>query len=960
MTDTFRKKLIEVSLPLEAINAASAREKSIRHGHPSTLHLWWARRPLAACRAVLFAQLVDDPSAWPDKFPTEEEQEEERARLHRIIEYLVKWENTTNERVLDAAKREIARSVAWNRGEEPPVEPEAVAQYLLDHAPPVYDPFCGGGSIPLEAQRLGLRAYGSDLNPVAVMISKALVEFPPKFAGLPPVNPEAQKKLREGGSWSSKGAQGLAEDVRYYGQWMRDEAEKRIGHLYPKVDLPSEYGGGKATVIAWLWARTVASPNPACKGAHVPLVRSFDLSTKKGKRAWVEPIVDQSNNSYRFEIRTGQGEAREGTVVRGQARCLISGESVPLSYVRKEAQSGRLGVRMMAIVAEGRRRRIYLPPTTQMVNIAESAQPKWAPDEFVTTPSHDVDRLPMYGMKTWGEAFTKRQLAALTTLVELVAEAREQILIDASAAGRSSDTTALADGGAGATAYSDAVSVYLAFAVDKVANLGSTICSWMSDRGAFRETFARQAIPMVWDFAEANPFSGVGGNFSTPIEKISKSIEFAPAGQEGTIFQADATSSNLDQCTLISVDPPYYDNIGYADLSDYFYVWLRRSLRSIFPKLFGTMLVPKTEELVATPDRHGGREKAEAFFLDGMTRAMQRMAVRSDENYPAAIYYAFKQTEVAEEGIASTGWATFLDAVIKSGYSVDGTWPVRTEGSGRIVARGTNALASSIVLICRKRLENAATATRSEFLRALKSELPGALKLLQEGSIAPVDMAQASIGPGMAIFTRYARVLESDDRPMTVKTALQLINQALDEYLSEQEGDYDADTRFAITWFDSYGMDTEAFGSAETLAKARNVSVQGVVAAGIFEARGNKARLLQREELWDEWTPAIDDRLTVWECTQYLIRRLEGEGGEAAAATLLNDIAAVPGRGFPVEAVKDLAYRLYGICERKKWANEATAYNGLVVAWPELTKLAAQMAGDTGPAEPQLNLAGDA
>src|ERR1700688_1148083 len=304
-TNAPRKKLIEVSIPLEAINVASAREKAIRHGHPSTLHLWWARRPLAACRAVLFAQLVDDPSSWPDRFPTENDQDAERKRLHKVIERLVPWEASNDEAILNEARWEIARSVAWGQGEEPPPNDDgkAILDYLQTKAPPVYDPFCGGGSIPLEAQRLGLRAYGSDLNPVAVLISKALVEIPPKFAGKPPVNPKAQAELKRGGKWNGKGAQGLAEDVRYYGQWMRDEAEKRIGHLYPKAKLPD---GSEATVIAWLWARTVRSPDPAARGAMVPLVSSFMLSTKDSKKTWVEPVIDPAApEGYRFEVKTG-------------------------------------------------------------------------------------------------------------------------------------------------------------------------------------------------------------------------------------------------------------------------------------------------------------------------------------------------------------------------------------------------------------------------------------------------------------------------------------------------------------------------------------------------------------------------------------------------------------------------------------------------------------------------------
>ena len=929
-----RRKLIEVALPLEAINAASSREKSIRHGHPSTLHLWWARRPLAACRAVLFAQLVDDPSAHPDKFPTEEAQERERQRLFRIIEDLVLWENTTNETVLERARAEIRKSCG-------------------DDLPPVYDPFCGGGSIPLEAQRLGLKAYGSDLNPVAVMISKALVEIPPKFAGLPPVNPEAQAELKRGGAWNGKDAQGLAEDVRYYGQWMRDEAFKRIGHLYPQVDLPPEHGGGKATVIAWLWARIVECPNPACK-ALLPLVSNYALSTKKGKQAWMEPMIDRGSTppSVRFEIRTGVGEPPPPTKQgRGATfKCPCCGTIASATHVKAEGGSGRMGAQLMAIVAEGNRRRVYLPASNGQEAIAKSAKPSWAPDQELPKNPRWFSP-PAYGMLTYEDLFTPRQLVALTTLSDLVQEARELVLADAKAVGLTNDDQSLADGGTGAEAYADAVDVYLALAASKLADNNSTICSWMPGikYEVVRNTFSRQALPMVWDYAECNPFARSSGDYYEQVLRIAKVLEISLANENldsSEIKQIDASSLSEKNNFILSTDPPYYDNIGYADLSDYFYVWMRRSLRPIFPNLFGTMLVPKVEELVATPYRHEGKENAEKFFLEGMTQAIHRMAEQSSREFPATIYYAFKQAEVEAEGIASTGWATFLEAVGSSGFTVVGTWPVRTERSARSVSIGTNALASSIVLVCRKRPENAPVTTRADFLKALKRELPTALKLLQQGNIAPVDMAQASIGPGMAIFTKYSKVLESDDTPMTVKTALQLINQALDEYLSEQEAEYDPDTRFAITWFETHGMDTGPYGTAETLATARGVAVAGVVEAGILEARGGNVRLLRRDEMPDEWDPATDKRLCVWECAQHLIRVLETEG-EGAAAGLLARLGA---RG---EVARDLAYRLYGICERKKWADEARAYNGLVIAWPELTRLAART-GPSGSAQEEL------
>ncbi|MCL6590156.1 MAG: DUF1156 domain-containing protein [Firmicutes bacterium] len=918
----YRKKLIEVALPLEAINRESAREKSIRHGHPSTLHLWWARRPLAACRAVLFASLVDDPSSRPEQFPTEEAQDKERQRLFKIIEDLVKWENINNETVLNAAREEIRRSTGGN-------------------PPPVYDPFCGGGSIPLEAQRLGLEAYAGDLNPVAVLITKALIEIPPKFAGQAPINPEARSKnFNE--QWP--GAAGLAEDVRYYGKWLRDEAEKKIGHLYPKVKLPKEYGGGEATVIAWLWARTVKCPNPAC-GAEMPLVRSFWLSTKKGKKAWVEPVIDYVAKSIQFTVKTGDGEVREGTVNRRGATCVLCNTPVAFDHIRAEGQAGRIGVRMMAVVAEGEHGRVYLETESSQLSILKDIiKPSWIPNFDLPYNPRDF-KTPNYGMTTFADLFTPRQLTALTTFSDLIALTRENVYQDAVAAGLSDDDRGINDGGTGAAAYADAVATYLALAVDRLSDYNSTICSWHSGRDTIRNTFARQAIPMTWDFAEGNPFSSSTGNFMGAVDWVSETIGLLPCSPSGIVLQQDATSLNpIGTKMVFSTDPPYYDNIGYADLSDFFYVWLRRSLINVYPDLFQTIMVPKTEELVATPYRFSGdKAQAKTFFEDGLHHTFRNIFERQNNEFPLTVYYAFKQaenddTEEEEEtgNVASTGWETMLEGLLQSGFSIHGTWPMRSELSNRPVAMGTNALASSIVLVCRPRAKDATTITRREFIAALKKELPGALKNLQHGNIAPVDLAQSAIGPGMAVFSRYEKVLEADGSPMTVRAALQLINQILDEYLSEQEGEYDSDTRWALAWFEQFGQEEGLFGEAETLSKAKNTSIQGMVEAGILQARAGKVRLLKRDELPEDWDPSQDKRLTVWEMTQQMIRTLQTKGEQEAAKLL----QVLGGKG---ENARDLAYRLYAICERKGWAQEALAYNTLVTAWPRLKELALEV-----------------
>ena len=1101
------KKLIEVALPLDAINAASVREKSIRHGHPSTLHLWWARRPLAAARAVIFSQMVDDPSVHPDRFPTAQAQARERERLFGIIRELVKWENTNDEKVLGQAREEIRES--WLRTCAGNADhPRAAEWFDPDRLPAFHDPFAGGGALPLEAQRLGLEAHASDLNPVAVLINKAMIEVPPRFAGKPPVNPDAQAEFARGGRWNGKGAQGLAEDVRYYGRWMRDEAEKRIGHLYPKVEITAamaqerpdleRYVGRKLTVIAWLWARTVKSPNPAFAHVDVPLASTFMLSTKKGKEAWVEPVVE--GDGYRFTVKAGllgtgvpkdgalgnvgvrgrnarpatdrrsgsegppdpknagvpkdgnpgngvsrgdtgvppaqasrhgplgNGVSREDTGVSeggnpgsagvppppssfprkresmrpGNAgapptqgtklgrganfRCLMSDAPIPGDYIKAEGKAGRMGARLMAIVAEGDRGRVYLAPTPEHEERAREADPGWRPDGDVPARLTGGTCVP-YGLTTWGDLFTPRQLVALTTFSDLVTEAIARVKQDilgtrasrphrVPAGGtpafpgrmdsrfRGNDGTEVAgatkvggtpafpgddlplrDGGVGATAYAEAVSIYLAFTISKLADRGSTICTWFTERDSTRNTFARQSIPMTWDYAELNTLLDGTGSFLGALEWTAESIEGAArthALSLGASGMADATRQVSSADRVVSTDPPYYDNISYASLSDFFYVWLRRSLRSIFPDLFATLAVPKAEELVATPHRHGGKDEAETFFLDGMTRAMQRLAEQTHPGFPVTIYYAFKQSERKDDtGVTSTGWETFLDAVIRSGFAITGTWPMRTELGNRMIGRDANALASSIVLVCRRRSPDTPPTSRRDFLAALRLELPTALADLQKSNIAPVDFAQAAIGPGMAIFTRYAQVLEADGSPMPVRAALVEINRTLDETLTRQEGDLDPDTRFCVAWYEQYGVGERAYGEAEVLFSAKNTSFEGLQRAGVLAGGKGRVRLMRRDELDPDWNPATDRRITDWESAQHLTRSLTAErgGGVAEAARLVLGMGAER-----AEKARALAYRLYALAERKRWAEEAHAYNILVTSWPQIRTESARLA----------------
>ena len=948
------KKLIEVSLPLEAINVASAREKSIRHGHPSTLHLWWSRKPTATARAVLFAQLVDDPSAHPDLFPTEDSQHQERERLFRIIEDLVKWENTTNKVVLETAKAEIERS--WKLTCKEFSQHERSAELFDPEVLPAFhDPFAGGGAIPLEAQRLGLSSYASDLNPVAVLINKAMIEIPPKFSNRPPVNPSASNydgNRNHQGTVSAKynGAAGLAMDVSYYGLLMREEAAKRIVNFYPNIHITAEmvkerpdlkeYLNTDLTPIAYLWTRTVHSPNPAFADIEVPLVSSFALSTKTKKEAWADPVIRDDKSGYDFVVRVGGKPRIEGTVKRsGGGTCLMSGSPMPFEYLRKEGIEGRMGSRLMAIVCEGNRGRVYLSPTQEVEDLAKKAKPAWKPELDLPHNTRDF-KTPLYGMNSFADLFTPRQLLALTTFSDLVAEMIKEIEKDAQAAGMSSDSVGLADGGTGARAYAEAVGVYLGFVIDKCADYWSSICTWHNSKELIRNTFGRQAIPMNWDYAETNPFSSSSGNWMAMVDWAWKAIESTPGQASGSAEQQSSQTQAISTNKIISTDPPYYDNIGYADLSDFFYTWLRHSLGNIYPELFATLAVPKAEELVATPYRHGSKGAAEAFFMEGMTQALSQLSKLAHPGIPVTIYYAFKQSESDDEtGTSSTGWETFLEAVVKAGFEITGTWPMRTELSNRMVGRDTNALASSIVLVCRQKAKDAPAATRRDFISALSAEFPKSFARLQETNIAPVDLAQAAIGPGMAIYTSYSRVLNADGDNVGVKEALSLINQTLDEVLSAQEGDFDADTRWAIAWFDQFGFEPADYGIAETLSKAKNTSVQGLVDGGVVEAHQGKVRLLRPTELQPDWNPAADKRLSAWEALHQLIRAHKQSETDAAA------LAARIGRTS--EAATELAYRLYVVSERRSRAADALTYNAFVQSWPEISRLARRI--NSGP-----------
>ncbi len=932
------KKLIEVALPLDDINAAAAREKSIRHGHPSTLHLWWARRPLAAARAVLFAQLVNDPGYQRELGygVNKKEAEIKREKLFQIIRDLVKWENTNNEEVLNRAREAIRES--WretchlNRN-----HPQAAEMFNPDELPAFHDPFAGGGAIPLEAQRLGLESYASDLNPVAVMINKAMIEIPPKFADQAPVGPlpegEKQKQLME--DWS--GTTGLAEDVRRYSHWIRQEAYKRIGHLYPKVKITKEmiterpdlkpYLGHNLTVITWLWVRTVKSPNPAYSHLDVPLASNFVLSSKKGSEVWLKPEVHGESYSLKLNFGTPTIESNKGTKTARGANfdCIYSGTPITSSYIKEQGVKGRIGSELMALVIEtedGKKRFFIDSEHAPTVDIEPAI---WRPN----TPLPDDTRnfwIINYGVDNFGKLFTERQLHSLNTFSGLIEEAKLKVKADMADSMDTPDEKIV-------SAYSDAVATYLAFGVDRAADYWSSNATWESGGGFIAHVFTKQALPMVWDYAEANPFSTSTGNWlQTCMDWIVRVIKNTlPASNAGFATQSDASTQDISRNKVISTDPPYFDNISYADLSDYFYPWMRKSLKSTYPALFSTIAVPKAEELIASPHRQGSKDKAETFFMDGMTNAIKNIASNAHFSFPVTIYYAFKQSETKGDNTTSSGWETFLEAVIRAGFLIDGTWPIRTERGNRSVGIGTNALASSIILVCQLRSAVASSISRRDFQRELREQMPDALEAMIGGEtgttpIAPVDLAQSAIGPGMAIFSKYEAVLNQDGSKMSVHDALILINRAITDYLSPESGSFDADTQFCSSWFDQYGWSTGPFGEADTLSRAKGTSVDGVREAGVVESGGGKVRLLKWSEYEADWDPSKDNRTPIWEACHQMIRRLNNQG-ESSAGELL---AKMPEKG---ESIRQLAYHLYTLCERKKWAEEARAYNELIGSW---------------------------
>jgi putative DNA methylase len=950
------RKLIEVALPLDEINKAAGREKAIRHGHPSSLHLWWARRPLAAARAVIFAQLVNDP-AW--KYSLDDLKKPQirsavtrkRNELFRLISELVKWENTNDEGVLRRAKAAVRESWRETCEANKGLTDSKIAGYFdPERLPPFHDPFGGGGSIPLEAQRLGLAAHSSDLNPVAVLLNRALIELPPALTNHAPVGPirrgDRQSKAAATENWA--GTKGLATDVRRYGEWFCDEVRSRTARLYPTAKLERkalkerpdlvQYAGRELPVIAWIWARTVISPNPAARGARVPLTSGFELLTRANEYTWVEPIIHK-DGTIEFEVRVGRAKdaalrqlAESGTRT-GKAQdfmCLVTRTAIPRDYIRAEGKAGRLGTCLLAAVADGGRARVYLSP--RMVVLPELTREdddriRAAKKSMLngSTPTRAMVTggvCSAYGLSTWGHLFTDRQLAFLLETVDAIPSLRERVASDARKARHPHPDR-----------YADAFALYATLSASRMTAFHNTLGRWRAGEGKTAPAFGRQAFPMVWDFPEVNPFAGAGGDLEGVFDGLARVIEALPQRAEpGRAEQRDAAREDpLLPRALVSTDPPYYDNIAYADLSDFFYPWIKRGYARYDKTLLGTIATPKDGELVATPYRHGSKENADKFFMEGMTAALRNIASESLESEVATIYYAFRQSEEGDAGYSSKGWEAFLEAVLTAGLAITATWPLRTENATRLIGMGTNALASSILLACRKRAASAPQVSRREFLKELDRVMPRALAEMTadpDASVAPVDLAQAAIGPGMALFSSYSAVIEADGSAMSVHGALAHINKGIDAYFAEAEGELDAESRFCVGWFQQYGFDSGPFGEADVLARAKGSAVDGLRDAGVLDAVKGKVRLLSISEYPAQWDPARDARLGAWEACHSLCRTLKVS--ESDAGRLLAKMPEMQ------DAVRPLAYRLFAICERKGWVDEARAYNELIASWPGL------------------------
>lgn len=870
---TPRKKLIEVALPLEAINAACKADKDRKTGHIRNIHKWFAPMPLPALRALIFASVVDAPESEDDL----------EVLLGEVADLVESGPVPPPATILASARNRVRESL---RGTDLRI----------------LDPFCGGGSTLVEAQRLGLPAEGSDLNPIPVLIATSLTSIPPRHRGTRSLTNPALVA-------SPESLDGFLEDVRHYAHRIRSRVLDETGAMYPTAP-----NGDR--VIYWWWAHAVPSPDPAFRGCLTPLTTTWWLSRRSGEQCHLVPHADASNRTMRFSI-ANSGEAAEAS----KSRCLFSDSPISYEYVREQAQRGHLHHMLLAYASDGQAGRKYWIPDEMSANAADVAAPTDLPELDIPENGLGVS-VGNYSVKAWSQLFTPRQQLMLRAFSAAIADLPRAIKAD----GGSED-------------YAKDVTTVIGLCFGKLVQASSTIVRLNVRKGPSPKAepaFARGDIQLNWDFAETNPFGGSVGDWNQVVTTSLRAYGLVDStGPAAAVYQADARGAGERHPGhyLIVSDPPYFAAIGYADLSEYFYYWLRMALRDVHPQLLSTLGVPKTTELIASPGRHGGRHAAAKYFVDGFTETFRRLAQVGSPQHPMVIVYAQQQKEQKASGVATTGWEAMLEAIIAADLSITGTWPIWGTGSARMRAHGSNSLASYIVMVCRPAAADRAAASRREFVATLRAELPQAIRHLQKGSVAPVDFAQAAIGPGMSVFTRYARVVDAEGQSLRVRDALSIINSALDEVLAEQEGDFDADSRWALAWFEQNGFGEGDYGVAETLSKAKNTSVDGLRQAGILASARGKVRLLKPSELPDSWDPLTDTRLTTWEMVHHLIRAYESDG-EAGAAALVAKL------GGNAETARELCYRLYALSERKSRTAEATAYNALVQSWPEIVRLA--------------------
>ena len=905
MKQQYKKKLIEVAMPLNSINKACDYEKKPGIGpHPRGIHHWWARRPHTAARAFLFAQLIDDPISRPEDFKTEEDQKQERKRLMSIIEKLSEWKSNNNDKFFFEIRSELKKSI----GNDFPI---------------ILDPFSGGCTIPLEGKRMGLEVHGSDLSAVSTILGKSMIEINELFQNMPPLNPNGNLKNHY------RGFEGLAEDFKYYGFEVIKNCKQKLKSNYETENI-KDNRYKNSDIVAWIWTNTVASPDPSLNGLHVPLVKSFDLVTSRGNRVWIKPLVQGDRYSFRVlsELDGCKYEKIEGTIGRHGGRCIVSGSAITLDYIRNEGKKGLLSQKLMAVCVKGKGRKNYFsPPLNYEKNIFLNSK-----IEYINCP---IEHWPgstncvVYGRTKFQDLFSSRQLNSLIQFSLEIKKIEKQIFNEIKNKLELYTKEKKINLDLVSKEYLKLIMTFLAFTLSRALDFNNMHCRWSASNEKIMQLFARGAIPMCWDFGEANLFEDVVGGFPKIIDYQAKCIEtlFVNNGK-GRIIQSDAREAVIPKNSILNTDPPYYDNIPYSNLADFFHVWLKKTIGHLYPDELSTLSSPKETELVANQFRFGGKELADKTFLDGMTFVINRYTNFCNKDYPLVIYYAFKQSEIENHGIFSPGWDSFLTALISTGLQVVQTWPARTESSTRIRALGYNALATSVIVVCRKRDNVTKTISKHEFIRQLKTELPRAISDLKAANISPADIPQSSIGPGIGIFSRYQAVLENDDSHMSVKTALQLINREL----GDEEGEYDSETSFAITWFEQNGFNVGDFGSANNIANAKGISVNTLVHSGVAQSSGGKFSLLDRESLEDDWDPTTDKNLTIWECCQYLIKTMENKG-EFETAKLIKQMGS-----RRADSAKELAYTLYDIAANKrKDANEATAYNGLIAVWSELT-----------------------